>query len=387
MGRTLNEAEFEALIENLLVSDPVESFGRLHVVTLADPRDDPDWTRKLPKFCAISEAVLKAHLAGDEAFFPSAPGQYVLVFARLDEAVGAVRAAAIAREIRERLFGETGRDREVTARTVPLARWGACRSGARAAEGRAAGPSPPAKAPAGHGIRLEALFQPVWDALGETVIGSRETIRRIFENREIVGPAVLFGGDEDPLALEVNAVLRQGSGAGVARRSTLFLAQVVNPLVLRDIGPIREWVSDVVRLHRDEVVVELAGGVVAVGRPRLRDLMRAIRAAGASVAVQTFPDMETARVVRELGARYLCVDEAQVRVAGLSPSAIMALFTVIAHEVRSLGLHLCLWNVKTPQEIKRAIPLGFRYFSGGAIGDMSRLPAEPCLKPAEQVFA
>lgn len=385
MGRTLNEAEFEALVENLLASDPVESFGRLHVVTLADSRDDPDWKRKLPKFRAIAEAVLKARLARDEAFFPSAPGQYVLVLGRLGEAEGAVRAAAIAREIRGRLFGETGRDREVTARIVPLARWGACRSGGRAEGGPAAGPS--AKAPGRHGIRLDAMFQPIWDALGETVIGNRETIRRIFETREIVGPAVLFGGEDDPLALEVNAVLRRGAGAGVACRATLFLAQVVNSLVMRDIAPIREWVAEAVRHHRDEVVVELTGGVAAVGRPRLRDLIRTIRAAGASVAVQTFPDMETARIVRELGVRYLCVDEAQVRVAGLSPSAIMALFTVIAHEVRSLGLHLCLWNVKTPQEIKRAIPLGFRYFSGGAIGDMSRLPAEPCLKSAEQVFA
>lgn len=385
MSGSLNKAEFEALVASLLAADPVGSFGRLHVITLGDPEGDPDWTRRLPKVRAISESILAARLSREEAFYPGAPGQYLLVFPRLGEAEGAVRAAAIAREIRCRLVGETGQDLEVSARVLPLARLKTNKT--VSAMSRMLDRSPTAEVRTNHGIVLDGMFQPVWDALGEAVVGNRETIRRIFEGRAIFGPAVLFGGDDDPLAVEVNAVLRRASKAAVARNSTLFLPQVVNAQALRDLGPIREWVAEAVHLHLGEVVIELAGGVATVGRSRLRELIRCVRESGAQVAVQTVPDMDLARIVREFGVRYLCINEAQIRVAGLSPSATMALFTVIAHEVRNLGLQLCLWNVKTPQEIKRAIPLGFRYFTGETIGETSKTPAETRSKPADQVFA
>lgn len=386
MGGIHDKAEFEALVDSLLAASPVGSFGRLHVITLAEPRDDPEWSRKLPKIRAISESILEARLASDETFFPGAPGQYLLVFPRLGETEGAVRAAALAREIRRRLFGETGRDLEVTARVVPLAR---LKSGNRpeVAAMEAALDAPPKGQSQHHGIVLDAMFQPVWNALGEAVIGNRETIRRIFEGREIYGPAVLFGGNEDPLAIEVNAVLRKASQLAAPLRATLFLPQVVNALVLQDLGPMREWVADIARLHPGKLVIELAGGVAVAGRPGLRALIRAIRDHGAEVAVQVVPDGDLARALHDFGVRYLCINEAQVRAAGLSPSAILALFTVVAHEVRNVGLQLCLWNVRTPQEIKRAIPLGFRHFTGDAIGETAKLPAATRARPVEQVFA
>lgn len=383
MGGIRDAADFAALVESLAANRSGGSVGKLHVIVLADVHDDPELARKLPKIRAIAEGILDARLARDEAYFSGAPGQYLLVFPRLDEVEGAVRAAALAREIHGHLFGVAGRDFAVTTKVVPLARLIA----RRARGGAAPAEAPPTEAQPRHGILLDAMFQPIWDSLGQALVGNRVTIRRIFHGREIFGPAVLFGGDEDPLALEVNAVLRRAILDGAARRATLFLPQVVNTLVLQDADPIRRWVGETARFHAGKLVIELAGGLAAAGRPGLRALIRGIRAEGAEVAVQSVPDRDLGALFGTFGVRYLCIDEQQIRGAGLSPSAAVALFTVIAHEVRNLGMKLCLWNVGAPREIKCAMPLGFRYFTGAAVGPTAAFPAEACPKSAEQVFA
>lgn len=386
MSGILGKAEFEALVETLLAAGEVGSFGKLHIIRLAQPEGDPEWERRQPKIRAIAEAILGTRLNRDEAFFPCPNGHYLLIFPRLGEIEGAVRAAAIAREIRTRLFGETGQDFEVTTRVMPLSRLKP-RSGANVeAMDKALGRSRE-KGRGKGGIVLDAMYQPVWDAQRETVIGNRETIRRKFAGRDLFGSAVLFGGEEDELAVEVNAVLRRGSIAAAAIPSTLFMPLVVNSLVLRNLDGIRAWVAEIARNHTGELIVELTGGVATTGRPRLRDLIRAVRGEGAEVAVQAVPDIELANALRDFGAGYLCVNLAQILNAGLTLSATVALFTVIAHEVRSIGMQLCLWNVTMPQEVKRSIPLGFRYFSGAMIGETVALPVKPHPFSAAQVYA
>lgn len=378
-----SQGAFEALIEAALKSDSVGSFGKLHVITVAQADDHPQWRKLFPKIRAITERILEARLSGDNVFMPVGPGQYLLLFPSLNETEGMVRATALAREIKQRLFGETGSDTQVSAQTMSLARL----------KSRAAPPSVAVldeileSPPPQNGIHLDAIYQPVWDARRERISGCRETIRRQFGAHEIFGPAVLFGGDEDPMAVEVNTVLRDAAAASARTESLLFVLQIVNTLVVQDIDGIRAWAADLARQHPGELVIELAGGIGNLPRTRLREVVQAIRAGGPQVAAQTVPDMELACQLFDCGVRYLCVNQEQVRFAGLSPSATLALFTVIAHEVRDIGLQLCLWSTTTSQEIKRCIPLGFRYFSGAAVGQNAKAPPHPHALKSAQVFA
>lgn len=376
--------EFEALIETAMKSDAVGSFGKLHVITVAQAGDDSLWRKLLPKIRAITERILETRMSGENVFVPVGEGQYLLLFPSLSETEGMVRATALAREIRQRLFGETGSDTQVSAQTMSLAQ---LKSRATTTPNLAALDEILETSPPQNGIHLDAVFQPVWDARKERISGCRETIRRQFGTREIFGPAVLFGGDEDPLALEVNTVLREAAAAPARIKSLLFVPQIVNTRVIQDIDSIRTWAADLARRHPGDLVIELAGGIGNLPRARLREVVQAIRDAGPQVAAQTVPDMEMARVLFDCGVRYLCINEAQIRFAGLSPSATLALFTVIAHEVRNIGLKLCLWSTATPEEIKRCIPLGFRYFSGAAVGQNAKVPPHPHALKSAQVFA
>jgi len=378
-----SRGEFEALIEDALSSHAVGSFGKLHVISVAHADDHPQWCKLLPKICVITERILQTRMSGANVFVSVAPGQYLLLFPNLSETEGMVRATALAREIKGRLFGETGSDTQVLAHTMSLAQL----KSRGVPPGIAALDDALEANPQQNGIHLDAVFQPVWDARRERVSGCHETIRRQFGTREILGPAVLFGGDEDPLALEVNAVLREAAAAPARIKSLLFVPQIVNTLVLRDIDGIRTWAEDLARLHPNDLVIELSGGIGNIPRPRLREVVQAIRSAGPQVAVQTVPDMEMAQALFDCGVRYLCINEAQIRFAGLSPSATLALFTVIAHEVRNIGFKLCLWSTSTSQQIKRCIPLGFRYFSGSAIGEAGKIPPQPHAMTSAQVFA
>jgi hypothetical protein len=112
----------------------------------------------------------------------------------------------------------------------------------------------------------------------------------------------------------------------------------------------------------------LTGAVGLMARKQLRELVGALTTTGVEVGARIIPGPEMARFLRDCGVQYLCFNEAQATTAGFTHSALYALFSVIAHEVRGLGFTNCLWNASTGEDIKRAAALGFLLFSGSMIG-------------------
>jgi len=379
----LDRRDFESIVASLVANGDAGSFGKIHLVTITHSEDEMNWHRLMPKAVGIAESILHTRLNPDDACLAVQPGQYMLVFPRLSDAEGAVRAAAIAHEIRERLFGQAETGLDVSSQVLPLSRLRA-RPAAAAVETMDKVLRQNEECVA---LALDVMYQPIWDAENEVIIGNRARIRRRFKSLELFEHSVMFGGEQDPLAIDGNLKLRQAVTVTGRGEGTFFLPQAINDHAMTDDAAVAAEVAKLVSVHKTGLVIELAGAVASVARPRLRHTISAILDAGANVAVRTIPEPDSARFFRDCGVTYLCLNEAQVRAAGLTPSAIYAFFTVIAHDVGSLGFRLCLWNATSPADIKRASALGFCLFSGPPIGPTAEVLMPPCQWPTAKVYS
>jgi hypothetical protein len=374
---------FEAIAASLLGIQAPGSFGRLHMVTINHGDDEAAWNRIQPKATAIAENIIGSRLSPDDACLRMARGQYMMLFPTLSETEGLIRASAIANEIKARLFGEADAGLEVAVQVLPLSRLKA-RDAATAVEAMSHVLSNHEKQ---NGIDLDVVFQPVWSTSRQEIVGNRARIRRRFNGRELFENAILFGGEQDPLAVGANTILQRSSMRAAKTGGVLFLPQAINDHAMTDETQVTESIRPLVTCRQGPLVIELAGAVATASHKHVRQIVRAILASGAKVAVRTVPDMETAKFLRDSGVDFLCLNLAQVRIAGLTTSAILALITVYAHEVQGLGLQLCLWNSEVSANVKRAVGLGYALFSGPVIGPHGETAVAPHALPTYKVFS
>lgn len=382
-----DKTEFETMVSTLIRSRGQDSFGKLHLLTFNPEAMDDSRIATLKRACPIIESILVSHLSDTDACLQLTPTKYLLLFPNLSEIEGMVRATAIAGEIRQRLFGENDNGMDVTMQALPPSRLSPS--------------SPPPQQEAGANsmdvhlsamhrkkdISLKAVFQPVWDAREERVLGARVRIRRTFGSHEMFGLTVLFGGEDDPLAVEANTVLWETVRHTPCAGATLFIPYFVNPHTLGRIKDLEAWIPELLRQKPESLVVELIGGLASVPRPRLRDCIQTVRSAGVQVAIQSVPDAETARFLHDCGVTYLCLSHNQIRFSGNNATVMAAFLTVFAREIEGIGLHRCLWGADTPLAIKRGVSLGFRFFTSHVIGTNSDVPTGLGPKPAKHLFA
>lgn len=364
---------FEHLVQTLVTEGQNGSFGRLHVVSIKPLLNQGDWQRLMPKVTAIAEHILHQRLGPTDSCLPLTVGQYLLLFPTLSESESRIRAAAIAREIRQHLSGTASQHLEVAAETMPL-------SVLRHAPAQANLDGVRTALEAGHpptGIRLAVDMQPVWHLPSAAVVGSRARTRRDFGDQTRYEHSVLFGGEDDPLANTVNTHLAQAGAAFRPDHGLLFLPLIVNRHTLAaplGLSPYLETLKDA---NTPNVVLELVGSLARLSRPTLRAVISTIRSQRFRVAVRMVPDRETAKFLRDCGAEFLCFNQMQAHQADFTPSAIYALYTLVSHDLGDLGFHLCLWNADLPEDIKRAAALGFTFFSGIPVGTTAAIAVPP----------
>ena len=374
--------EFETLVQTLVATDVKGSFGKLHIVTITHDVDSSEWERLFPKAVVIAEKIIASHLRPEDTCLALEPGKYMIIFPGLTEAEGTMHAAAISQEIKARLFGQAKYGLGVDTQILPLSRLKT---------------RPPALAvdsmdqvldrhEAHSGPKLDTVFQPIWDAGHEAIIGNRVIIARRFEGRDLYEHHVLFAGDQDPLAAAVNQTLRELAAAVPPKRGALFVPQMINDHAFCDDNAAAAAVEMITKARQDTVVIELSGDLGNMAHPRLRDIIAAIRSRGAFVAARLLPEPETARFLRECGVDFLCFNEVQATDAGFTHSALYAVFTVLGHQVGGLGFKMCLWNTSSAEDVKRAAAQGFGLFSGIPIGPPQATTVKPVPWPARKVY-
>lgn len=354
---------FEAIIQSLLDQGGGGSFGKIHLVSVFSETEESTLGEALPKAVAITEHIIQSRLSSEDACLLLSPGKYMLVFPRLSDLEGTIKATAISREIKARLFGQSTGGFNVSVQILPVARL--------KARGEAAKLQAMETILDTHerhtAVNLQVVFQPIWDALAQGVVGNRVVTRREFHGHVLFDDAVQFGGEQDPLAIERNATLQHAVILGRSNKGLVFMPQVINDHTMADLHEVTRTIDTVRACCPDGLVVELTGAVGSIGRRRLRDVITALKKAGAEVGVRVLPEPELARFIRDCGATYLCFNEAQAKLAAFTHSALYALFAVVAHEMRGLGFIPCLWNASTGQDVKRAESVGFQLFSGPPI--------------------
>lgn len=370
-----DQTGFKTILETLLKNVTQGSFGRLHMVMVRSEDRDIDWPRLMPKVRAIAEDVLRHRLSPDDACLEMDPGRYLLLFPRLSEIEGHIRATAISRAIKARLVGEDRAALDVVSNVLPL-------DSLRQQPAIAADPvrtmdTALDHSPQGDRIALDVHYQPVWSSENEAIIGNRTRIHRIFGGQELYEAATMLAGENDPFAAQVNDTLTKSGAAIPPGHGTLFLPVAINAHTLQDYDHLLDNLRKATRRSGSPVVVELAGAIGNTPRQQVRRLVDDIRHMGAKVGARVMPERESARFFRDCGVEYLCLNESQAKRAGFTHSAVYALFTVVGREVDGMGFRLCLWNASTPEDVKRASALGFEFFSGAPIGATALHPIRP----------
>lgn len=373
---------FEALIRTMLDRGGQGSFGRIHLVSVLAEGDDSALKGSLPKALSIAEHIIQHRLGTEDACVPLEPGKYMLVFPGLSDTEGMVKATAISREIRERLFGKSSGHINVTVQVLPLDRL-------RPRPAAAALPAMETVLDIHEhhtGVPLQVVFQPLWDAGRQAIIGNRAMTKRLFQGHELLDDAVQLAGEQDPLARDRNIQLRHAAAAAAVSPGLVVMPQVLNDHAMTDCAVVTADIQRVGAFCPGGLMVELTGAVGSASRTRLRDVIRALLAGGASVGVRIFPEPDLARFLKDCGVSHLCFNEAQAKSAAFTHSALYALLAVVAHEVKGSGLDLALWNASSGQDIKRAVSLGFTLFSGVPFGGSRPGMVQPCDWPTNKVF-
>ncbi len=377
---------FEDLVGALLRNGGEGSYGKLHLVCIQSMVDlgprGAETETLLAKAVSITEQILRRRLSGTDACLRLAEGQYLLLFPNQSAAEGHVRAMALSQEIRQHLVGGSEIGLDVVAQMVPLSQLQAVDGEDLVARMDAAA----RLAAQPHGLHLSVEFQGVWDGKHQRLIGNRARIRRDFGGQVMYEAATLFAGNEDPLALDVNEALVHAAGGYGADRGVLFLPLAVNGAVLEAPGALERAVTAVSARNAGHVVFELSGTIAQLPRHQLREVVRLCRARGGKAGVRMMPDRDTARVLREAGVEFLCINTLQARQAGFTDLAVQALLTVVARDTADFGFHLCLWNADTGQEVKYGQRVGFHFFSGAVISPSLPLAAPPRLLQGWQIY-
>ncbi|MBI3444737.1 MAG: hypothetical protein HY055_05145 [Magnetospirillum sp.] len=373
---------FEAIVQSMLEKGGNGSFGKIHLVSILAEGDHAKLGPSRAKALAIAEHIIHSRLSREDACVPLEPGKYMLVFPGLSDTEGMIKATALSREIKERLFGQSAGDIHVTVQVLPLSRLKERPAAAALPEMETVIDAHERHA----AVNLQVVFQPIWNSAAQAVIGNRAVTRRQFQGRELLDDAVQFAGEQDPIAMDRNANLQHAVFASHAKAGMVIMPQAINDHAMSDPDEITTHVRALVQRLSGSLMVELTGAVGSISRTRLRETIHAILAGGAEVGVRLFPEPDLARFLRESGAIYLCFNEAQAKQAAFTHSALYALFAVVAHEVRGTGLTLCLWNASSGQDIKRAESVGFTLFSGSPIGANAPSMVEPHPWPTAKVF-
>jgi hypothetical protein len=103
-------AEFEVRLARIIAERPASVAGKMQLLDLNGIRAQVGerWQEVAERAAAIAQQVIARRLAPTDVFAPYDETGFIILFAELNEQQARLKAAAIAREIRERLVGELG---------------------------------------------------------------------------------------------------------------------------------------------------------------------------------------------------------------------------------------------------------------------------------------
>lgn len=388
----VDHAAISRLLKSIKSSGMQATAGRIQLVHFDDLRarlGKARWTEVSGRAMTIAEEVLKARLDATDIFTRYGDVAFVIVFAAIDDAAAAPKAAAIGEEIRSRLNADplVGDAFAVKAVTAPVA---ALIKDA---------PEPTIQV---LNKRLELVAAPSKQRVKSTLpswLGDYETIyrpalyvpkrmiavyvalprRSAPKGKFLTGESAYLKGAGGVLTLEMDQILTQHVLTDLvnseADRHQGFVGVLVNYYSLTT--PTSDLLERYAALPADlkrRFVVEIAGITDSVPTAALTEVAGKLRAVASHVNLRvSLLDKKLARF-GSVGLNSIGCDLMRPGVRGMPPDERDAAIRAFCERAKAAGMKVHIYGINDAELLKTAIAAGATYLAGDAVAPVARVP-------------
>lgn len=399
----VSQVVFAAKLQEVLEKGDKGSAGKLQLLNLDEiKREAGDrWEQMAEKAQAIAEQVIRHRLAPSDIVAPYDDHSFIVLFAELTEEQARLKAAAIAREVRQRLLGELGvKDngwvKAFVTDIVTLQQAGADLPPEEAilAWDRAFEDEEDC-APALGGPGPGAVDAEVQSRLGEVGVSYRPTfmvpkgvvgiytthiIRLDALNRILSGPAAYPANDAavtfemDRAAVkraieQVRAALKAGQRPGL-----VHIGVHTGSLVTHSSGLIVDMFRVLPPEFRRFFIVGINAQSHGTPMAKVMEAVAAVQPFCRTVTVQVSPDFTDFDRLARAKISAAGIDLEEPEVGDITPTRLTKEILPFCKVAAQAGLHSYLYGIKRREIAKAAREAGFTYLNGSAVIPVSGQP-------------
>lgn len=389
---------FKARLDKLMKTEGEKATGRLKIVSLEEFRDlfKGRWEKVRHKAMAISDGIVRGAMGKDDLYVQHGEDAFLILFAGADLATSQKRAEKLAVEIRQRLLGKDKdyRGIGVTADTIDVSKLAAenkkvtpdllarefdhqaATQIAQEKEGQASNDT------SWFTTQLSVQFRPLWNPFRQLVVAFECHPFRRSAYGVFSGSAVLHGGDQDPMAVHVDAVMaaqviKTITGKQTANEPAIMLPLHFETLKLDDFGGLMEIFKAVPQSRLlGRVAVEIIGVPEARGETSIRRVLEFVKRISARTSVRLAPEDRHAHLFKANGADTLVLDvEADWQTQ--TEKQILLHILDFGKRAKAQGFHTTAYGLNSLATVRSAMQAGFSLISGRVIGDIRDAPVQP----------
>ncbi|GEO82525.1 hypothetical protein [Pararhodospirillum oryzae] len=370
--------------------------SKIHIISLDEMKQafGDDWERLSNKAMMITESIIRKNLTGSDYYFRQSDDSYLLLLSGLGVHEAAVKVQAIATLIRRRLLGEKAENMHsfgVKAAVVTLSELleqGTIPSlenitnilderlpeeiGVRTfrRRGDGGGLTPQARVYES----LDVRYRPVWNPASQIVFAYQIQPYRTTDYGVFAGQWTLNGGYLDPLGIEVDKkVIEEALRVLRASHDDRDAPVTLIPLHFKSFtGQARNEMFSIIskllsQARQELVAFELVGLLDSLPVNRLPQIVAALSRLSRFVAVRAVPDQFDHIKGSLNGVRLLGLDLNDISRHGADAASRGRAMLDFARFARDQGIASYIWDMRTIDEVRSALDLGFANLSGVAV--------------------
>jgi GGDEF domain-containing protein len=392
-------AKFESRLNRVMQDRPQSIVGKMQMLDLDALRAQVGdrWQQVADRAAAIAQQVISHRLAPTDVFAPYEDNGFIMLFAELNEQQAKLKAAAIAREIREKLVGELGGEDRAWIKafvcTVPELVTGTAPEEVLPTLDAALTKTPDVAPPPGSSQATDPelrkrvgeigiIFRPslfmarkliaIYDCRAQRL----DTLDRLYTGAFAywrADPPMVFEIDRSALQLALRQV------RVVAEMQPAPLIQVTlhaASLLAISGGQLVDLCRTLDPAFRRQLVIEIAGATIGTSvTPRLQDAVQLVQPFCRGVIARVRPGFTDIERLARYGFTSVGIDLDDPEV-DIAPALLKIDVLPLARLASVAKLQSYLYGIKTPDVARAARAAGFSYLNGLAIAGEVMAPGK-----------